>query len=333
MVIVCTFTWVSAYAQKNDTIYLLNGDRITGEIKSFDKGLLLLSTDAMKKVNIEYEDIGSMFSNKNYEFRTNSGYRYYGSMKAASDPGSIDVITLDDTIPKPLWDIVQISRIKQRFLQRIDGSIDMGINYTKSIDVFQYSLNGYATYRSNNYSTRFEVTSILSDYGDEIAENHDIGINVTRYLEHKWFCRVQLDAQKNTELNLDLRLQAGPAVGYDLIRTTPMRLYALAGMLVNRELQIEPATETVNLEGLFSLYYYWYQYRHPKVDISTGVDFYPSFSNFGRVRFAYNLTGKYEILTDVFISLTYYNNFDNQSGDGGTSQDDYNFITSLGYTF
>mgnify|MGYP002361991833 CR=1 FL=1 len=327
------FGWSALWAQKNDTIYLLNGDRITGEVKSFDKGLLILSTDAMKKVNIEYEDIGTMFSTKNFEFRTNSGYRYYGSMLKSSTPGSVEVVTHEDTIPKPLWDLVQISRIKQRFFQRIDGSIDVGMNYTKSIDVFQYSINGYATYRSNNYSTRFEVTSILSDYGDELAENHDIGINLTRYFEHKWFGRIQLDGQKNTELNLDLRLQAGPAVGYDLVRTSPMRLYALAGILANREVKIEPADELVNLEALVSMYFYWYRYRSPKVDISTGLDVYPSLSDPGRVRAAYNISGKYEILTDLFISLTYYNNYDNRSGDSSQPQSDYNFITSLGYTF
>lgn len=320
-------------AQKNDTIYLLNGDRITGEVKSFDKGLLQLSTDAMRKVNIEYEDINTMFSNKYFEFRTHSGYRYYGSMLNSGTTGSIDVVTAEDTIPKPLWDLVQISRIKQRFFQRIDGSIDIGLNYTKSIDVFQYSINGNATYRSNNYSTRFEVTSILSDYGDKVAVNHDIGINLTRYFEHKWFSRFQFDAQKNTELNLDLRLQAGPAMGYDIVRTTPMRLYSLIGVLANKEIQIEPNTESINLEALFSFNYYLYRYRSPKIDISTGLDIYPSLSDFGRIRLAYNLTGKYEVLTDLFISLTYYNNYDSRSGENGESLDDYNFITSLGYSF
>ena len=322
-----------ANAQKNDTIYLLNGDRLTGEIKNFDKGLLLLSTDAMKKVNIEYEDIGTMISNKYFEFRTNSGYRYYGSMLKSSSAGSIEVATATDTIPKPLWDIVQISRIKQRFIQRIDGSIDIGLNYTKSIDVFQYSIIGNATYRSTNYSTRLDVTSILSDYGDELAENHDIGINLTRYFEHKWFSRFQFDAQKNTELNLDLRLQLGPAMGYDVIRTTPMRLYTLVGILANKELQIEPPNESVNLEALFSFNYYLYRYRSPKIDISTGMDVYPSLSDFGRLRLSYNISAKYEVITDLFISLTYYNNYDSRAGENGEAQDDYNFITSLGYSF
>ena len=39
-------------AQKNDTIYLRNGDRITGELKKIEYGLLNLSTDAMKTISI-----------------------------------------------------------------------------------------------------------------------------------------------------------------------------------------------------------------------------------------------------------------------------------------
>ncbi len=323
-----------AYSQKNDTIYLVNGDHITGEIKNFDKGLLLLSTDAMKKVNIEYEDINTIYSKKNYEFRTKSGYRYYGYMLQSKSIGTIELVTSEDTIPKPLWDIVHIFPINKRFWQRIDGSVDLGVNYTKSIDVFQYSLNGYVSYRSSNVSTRLDYTSIFSDSGSEgIAKNNNVGLNVTRYLPNKWFARFQVDYQQNTELNLDHRIQSGPAGGYDLIRTTPMRLYVMAGVLVNREKLIDATETTENVEALLSLQYYWYQYRHPKVDFTTGLNVYPSFTNAGRVRLEFNINAKYEIVTDVFLSLTYYNNYDNEPGEGNSSQNDSNFIASLGYTF
>ena len=49
-----------AQAQKNDTVYLYNGDRITGELKKFEYGLLFLKTDAMQTVNIEYDRISRL---------------------------------------------------------------------------------------------------------------------------------------------------------------------------------------------------------------------------------------------------------------------------------
>lgn len=325
---------VVANAQKNDTIYLMNGDRITGELKKVETALITLKTDAMKTLSIEVAKVNTIYSKKYFEFRTISGARYYGSIQKADAKGTINLITGFDTIPKPLWDLTVISPINNRFFQRIDGSIDLGLNYTKSIDVFQYNFNAWSTYRSTHASTRIDLTSILSESGDtSFSKNNDFGLNYTRYLPNKWFARAQIDVQQNTELNLEHRVQSGPAVGYDIVRTSPMRLYALAGLLVNREKLLSTVDPSINLEGLVSMYYTWDRYVHPKVDISCGLDVYPSFSVAGRVRLEFDTSIKYELLTDVFINVSYYQNYDNKPSADGFSKNDYGIVTSLGYTF
>lgn len=331
--LLCFFS-ATGTAQKNDTLYLSNSDRVTGEFKKYETGQIFFKTDALFNVYVKADHINTVYSKKYFEFRTQSGIRYYGSINPSKTIGSIDIITIGDTITKPLWDIVQISPINQSIFQRIDGSIDFGLSYTRSIDVFQYNLNGSATYRSTHVSTRVDVSSILSDAGDdELAKNNDIGINLTRYLPKKWFVRTQIDFQQNTQLNLDRRFQIGPAIGYDLVRTTPMRLYGLAGILLNQETLIEPRNESVNVEGLFSLYYTWYRYKHPKIDISSGFDFYPSLTVGGRYRIDYDISAKYEILTDVFFNLSYYLSFDSHPDEGGTSKNDTGIVASIGYSF
>jgi hypothetical protein len=194
---------LAADAQKNDTLYLSNGDRVTGEFKKYETGEVYLKTDALFNIYVKADHINTVYSKKYFEFRTQSGTRYYGSILPATKPGSINIVTITDTITKPLWDIVQISPINQSIFQRIDGSLDFGLSYTRSIDVFQYNLNGNATYRSAHVSTSVNVSSILSDEGSEdLAKNNDLGINVTRYLPKKWFVRTQIDFQQNTQLNL-----------------------------------------------------------------------------------------------------------------------------------
>jgi hypothetical protein len=239
-----------------------------------------------------------------------------------------------DTLPKPLWDLSTIYPIKNRFFQRIDGSVDLGLNYTKSIDVFQYNLNAWSTYRSTNTSTRMDITSILSEAGnDTVSRNNDFGLNYTRYLPKKWFGRIQIDMQQNTELNLKNRVQMGPALGYDIVRTSPMRFYALGGLLINKEQLYNHEDPSFNFEGLISVYFNWDRYHFPKLDISAGIDFYPSFTVARRVRMEFDTSIRYEILTDVFINLSYYQNFDNEPDAGGSSKNDYGIVTSLGYTF
>jgi hypothetical protein len=151
---------VPSLAQKTDTVYLQNGDRITGELKKFEDGLLFLKTDAMQTIEIEYDRIFTVYSAKFFEFRTTSGYRYYGTLLNSSDTGTIAIVLINDTVPKPLWDIVQMTSMKNKFWQKIDGSVDVGLNYTKASDVLQFSFIASATYRAADYSTKLDLSSI-----------------------------------------------------------------------------------------------------------------------------------------------------------------------------
>jgi hypothetical protein len=325
---------ISVQAQKNDTIYLKNGDRITGELKKFEYGLLTLSTDAMLKVYIEFDKINTIYSAKYFEMRTNSGIRYFGHLMKSNSPASLNIVTKTDTIPKPLWDIVQITPIKRSFFQKIDGTIDLGLSYTKASDVFQYSLNLQATHRTVNYATRFNVSNILTDNGDSgVSKNNDLGVGVTRYLPKKWFARATAQGQQNTELDLDYRLQAGLGGGYDFVRTNSVRLYGMAGFVVNHEKTISSSEISDNVEALFGAQCKWFQYRHPKIDVTTNVELYPSLTINGRVRFEYDLSAKYEIVRDLFFNIQFYSSSDSKPAKGETSKSDWGVITSIGYTF
>ncbi len=324
---------LSVNAQKNDTIYLFNGDRITGEMKKFEYGLLFLSTEAMQTVTVEYDRITTVYSSKNFEIRTTSGYRYFGSLLRSTASGTVNIKTTTDTIPKPFWDIVQITSIKNRFFKKIDGSIDLGVNYTKASNVFQYSFMTSVTHRTENYATRFDLNSILSDQDGDVSKNNDIGFNVIRYLPGKWFARVETNYQQNTELDLNSRIQAGLGSGYDLVRNNSQRMYGLAGLLANRESTIDSALVSHNLELLFSVQYKWFRYNQPKIDITSGFNLFPSLTTSGRFRFEYDLSAKIEILKDVFFGLTIYENFDNNPASNSESKNDWGIITSLGYSF
>jgi hypothetical protein len=320
-------------AQQNDTIYLFNGDRITGELKKFEYGLLFLKTDGMETVNIKFDRIYTMYSTKQFEFRTNTGQRYFGILLNSVVPGKISIVTSNDTVTVALWNVVQITSLKNKFLQKIDGSADLGLSFTKASDVFQYNLSATATYRTANYSTKFDLSSILSEADKEVSKNNDAGLNVTRFLPGKWFANIEIKGQQNTELDLEYRFQAGLGGGYDLVRTNSQRLYGLAGFVGNQEKTIDSALVSDNFEFLASMQYKWFRYSHPKIDVTTGFNLYPSFTTSGRIRFEYDLTAKIEILKDVFFSVTFYENIDNNPSSKSSSKNDWGVITSIGYSF
>ena len=320
-------------AQKNDTIYLRNGDRISGELKKFEYGLLDLSTDAMQTVSIEFDRINTIHSLKFFEIRMKSGEKFFGHLQKSDVLSTVNVITVTDTLPKRLWDIILIVPIKRTFFQKIDGSLDLGLSYTKASDVFQYSLNFNLTHRTNFYSTRFELESILTDDGEKKTNNSTLGLDVTHYLPNKWFTSIIAQGQQNTELNLDYRLQAGYGVGYDVARTNVIRFYALGGLLVNQEHTIDIDDTSQNIEALLKLKLKWFKYRHPKIDVSSNFNTYTSITSFGRVRLEYNLSSKFEIVKDLFLNLQLYDYYDNETSDGSKANNDWGIITSIGFTF
>ena len=321
------------WAQKNDTIYLNNGDRVTGELKKFEYGLLFLSTSAMETVNIEFDRIKTIYSEKLYEIRTSEGYRYFGSIMKAEEQGTVMIIVSGDTISKPLREIVQITSLKNSFLQKLDGSVSMGLSYTKASDVLQFNVNASVTYRAADIATRLYLNSIRTESSGDISQNNDAGLDVTYFFPGQWFAAFQAKSQENTELDLDSRIQAGIGGGYDIIRTNAQRLSVLAGLLANRERTIESATTSNNVELLIATQYKWFVYRQPKINITTGFSMFPSLTTGGRIRLEYDLTGSVEIVKDLFLAVTVYDSFDNNPTSASSSKNDWSVITSLGYSF
>ena len=65
-----------ARAEKTDVVYLNNGDRITGEAKSLERGKLEFKTDHMGTVYIEWEDIAEIISTTGQSVELANGQRF-----------------------------------------------------------------------------------------------------------------------------------------------------------------------------------------------------------------------------------------------------------------
>jgi hypothetical protein len=321
-------------AQKNDTIYLLNGDRLTGELKKFEYGLLYLSTDAMQTVSIEFEDINTIYSTKFYSIKLTTGIRYFGSLLPSDKLASVVVLTSTDSLTASIWSIVSITPIRDNFFSKIDGSVGLGLSYTKASEVFQYNVNGQLSHRALNYLTKLSFSSILTRQGsDEPTTSNDVELNGTRFLPNKWFIKTAVKGQQNTELDLNHRFQLGIVGGYDFIRSNSHNFNGTAGVLINKEETIESMSIYTNFEGSFSLEYKWLQYRHPRIDIFSGIDMYPSFTIPGRYRYEYDLDIRFEIVTDLFLDLNVYGSYDSKHPPDNSYKSDYGLITSISYSF
>lgn len=316
---------------------MLNGDRISGEIKKYENGLLKLSTNGLSVVYVEWDKIKTFYSGKYYEIVKTNGFSYYGSVLKSGTPGCIDIVVSNDTVTESITSIVEITKLNLRFWKKFYGSFDLGISYYKSTKTLQYYFDGALNYRAKKDLLSFSVDYFYSEQkltdSTAISRKTDIGLSWSHFFQGRFWMGIGTKVQQNTELQLRSRFLASLGAGVDAVRTNPIRLFFLAGALVNREKPEDSVSASNNIEGLVMGKFTWLQYRHPKINISTDFSFYPSFTVAGRYRFEYNLSTKYEIFRDFFLGLTFYDDYDSKPSGGGPALNDWSLVFTIGYSF
>jgi len=113
-----------AQAQKTDTVTIIAGGRVVGEMKELQNGKLELSTSAMHTVYVEWPKVSTVTTNKVFEIDLSDGRRFFGSLRAVAAPDQVAVIAGADTVNVPTQDVVILRRVKPTFWDGLDGSVD-----------------------------------------------------------------------------------------------------------------------------------------------------------------------------------------------------------------
>jgi len=323
-----------SFAQgRTDVVTLANGDRITGEVVRVERGRLEFKTDDAGTLYLEWDKIASLVANRFVEVLTSNGQRYLGTL-GPSSPRSISVVSLGGPLALQMSDVTLITPIGQSFWSRIDGSIDLGYNYTRSSGVAQFNLNSDTIYRRPASSVRLTMSATVTQKEDDPGRDDrgTIEASYLRYPWQHWFVTGAGRFETNESLGLVLRSQIGGAVGPRLINSTKAQMTVGAGLAVNEEhgVDVEP---TQNLEGLLDFRLSYYTYDRPKTNIDVGVQYYPSLSNTGRQRLQADVNFKRELWKDFFASVTFFNTFDSRPPNPSADQNDIGFVFSLGWSY
>ena len=146
---------LSATAQaqgRTDVAILANGDRITGEVVRLERGRLEFKTDDAGTLYLEWDKLASVVAAARVvEALTVDGRRFLGTLGQAP-VRMIAVVAPEGTTTLPMPDVILITPIGQSFWRKLDGSIDLGFNYTKSSDIAQLNLNSDTFYRKPGIS-------------------------------------------------------------------------------------------------------------------------------------------------------------------------------------
>jgi hypothetical protein len=321
-------------AQSTDVVILNNGDKITGEIKYLQVGILTFKTDNMETINIQWDKIRSLETKNFYELELQDGRQYFGSIEPSDEEGMIVVkgVTLDSKLFMKY--IVRINRIKESFWDILDGYIKFGFSFTKASEIGELSFGVNAKYRTKINYSELNLNSVLTTTSYEpTSRKQDITYSFQHNLEYQWFGAGLVSLEENTELGIKLRASLGGGIGGNFIQSAHHWLYSLAGLSVNRELKTDNTAGTTNLEGLINAQYQLFKYDHPKANLLTYIYLFPGLSDLGRFRLNYNIQLSWEIFLDFYWDLTFYFEYDNSPQTESATQSDYRIDTSIKFEF
>ncbi len=330
----CAGSGAAFAREKTDIVELRNGDRVTCEIKNLERGRLKVSTDSMGTLYIEWKDIVRVTSNELYVVELQDGRRLDGTL---AEPQVKDALRLQSEAGEQAIDMHRVVwldplKLDAMAIKRWDGSVSAGFDMTKANSDKSLSASFSARRRAESYVLNFDGAMYSrSQDGVEDSTRANLTGAYRRLLEDRWYWAALGGFERNDELGIDLRSLGGGGFGRYLIQSGRSLWSVTGGLAVVNEQRAEEEAET-NVESFFNTDYEFFTFDTPKTTLTTALTIYPSLTDSGRVRSNLDFSIRQELITDLFLELTFYDSYDSKPPGDGT-KNDYGVVTGLGYTF
>jgi hypothetical protein len=334
-----TFMALPAMAKhKDDVVVLKNGDRLTGEIKSLERGELRFKASYMvDAVRLEWAAVERLESKDKYIISLTSGLYVTGGV-ALSPTGAGGEGFVIETGQTPLQvkqlDVLRIQPAESSFLKQLQGTIDYGFNYTSGNDQYQSQLSASVSYSKDNHSVAVQGSSVFGGQSNaNRTQRNNFSIDYRKQFLPRWAVGGMLDLLESSQQSLNLRTTAGAGIARNFIQTDKTSLWALGGAVVTHE-RYAPSTgrdpRETNVEGMVGLNFMAFRFR--TVDVSARYLVNPSFTQPGRVRMALNSNTRIKLVKNLYWSFNVYENFDSRPP-LDARKNDLGVSTSFGWKF
>ena len=323
----------SGVAQKTDTLWLNNGDRLIGEIKRLRKALLQYSTDDLGTVSVEWTKVDRLVSPATLEVEDYLGRRMVGRLlPAPSHTLAVESPGRTDTVSMGL--IVEIEPLEASFLQRLSGYVDLGFSFHSANHTLQLTTGTQVKYRGPKVETTFQFSSFFQDQDSVAATSRNTASLSQRvFLKNAWSTGLALSADQNEELNLALRATVIGFLEHAVVQSNVLLVRAGGGLVLTRERYYDIDDVTYGLEAALSGQFEAFRYDRPKLDATVTTTVYPSITEWGRVRIESDARASYELVKDFFLTLSLFDQFDSRPPDVNASKNDFGTTLSISWSW
>jgi hypothetical protein len=233
--LLCLAITSASSAALADTVWLKNGDRLTGKITVFDGGKLMVETDYGGSIAVDWKKVKTLESDQQLLVKQDeyAGEKAKG-LKAAEDgkvtlqngeaPKTVDLASIQQIIkPKPVVEDLVVK-----------GNVDLALDFKRAeTDTDDYNIAFKTTARHGkwrhtasgeyNRETQEEVTT---------TDNWSAEYALDRFITDQWFWQGRLDYKRDHIEDLQRQRTVGTGPGYQFW-DDELGAFSLGG-LVNR---------------------------------------------------------------------------------------------------
>jgi hypothetical protein len=322
----------AACADKSDIILFKNGDRLTGEVKTLDRGKVSFDTNATGVIKVEWDDIEQIYSSTTFEISLDDGGRLYGSLAETTRHNEIRLQTDTTALDLPIETVVRMTPIKATVIDRMEMSADIGYSVAKANKLEQSNLSYDFSYREEKRLISFSFDgSTSSSEHDAPSTRVFTNLGYRRFLDNlTWDPFAVGQLERNDELGIDRRVSVGGGMSRWLRDTNQSRIAFGGGLIRSWEDSNGIAETKEDTEALVAMDFEWFRYDEPELDVSTKFTLYNRLSGTREPRGNLDVSFKWEIFKDFYWSFSFYYTFDKQA-ETGVATTDYGSFVSLGW--
>jgi putative salt-induced outer membrane protein YdiY len=308
----------SAREIRKDIIIMSNGDRITGQVKRLQNGLLYVEMPYVSgNIGLDWNQVDSVQTTASFQIVLNNGQRLTGTIekisreKANNDDFLIREATEEIQVPSTA--IANIDSQKPTFWRQLKGNIDFGYSFTSGNNQSALNADSTVIYKARSWGATLSFDSTFGGQTDATSTNReDLQGLFTRYLNRNSFVGGLADFLHSSQQDLTLRTTLGGGYGRFLKRTTNSNLAWLGGVAyINESFDTSTAKPTnQSMEALLALQYNYIRFDLGEFD--SQVQIFPGLTDAGRLRITTNNSLSIKLRNNFYLQFTFWDNYDSR---------------------
>lgn len=323
---------------RHDTVIMKNGDRLTGEVKRLEQGVLYVETDYFSgSVGVDWLQVEKVESTAAFQIVLSNGKRLTGAISKVQAEATTDkdfkVIEPSGEVLVPGADVVEIQSQKQTFWRQLKGSIDLGYNYTSGNSQSSLSSSANAMYAAPRWSAGASYNASYSGQSGGTTTNlFEVQAVGERFLNRNSYLFGLSDFLHSSQQDLNLRTTLGGGYGRYFFRSSHNELRWLAGADFTQaryQSGLDQPTQQ-NAELLVGAEYQLFHFD--RYTLQSQLLVFPGASDLGRVRLTTNDTFTIKLSNNFHLNFLFWDNFDSRPP-LNAQRNAQGLSTSLGWTF